>query len=180
MHGLPNPVIHRDLKPENVLMDGEWLVVTDFGLAGVQDEGEHLSTRAGTLFFAPPEAFESKFTTAVDMWAVGCILYAVCTKRVLPETARIMFSDVDDDDFAESIRHDLSGYSMALQDFVLGLLVREPEGRLTAPEAKRKVEEMGVERDRLPRPLSAFAKRVRLGPRKDDTIPRSSKGEFNN
>ena len=88
----------------------------------------------------PPAAaapMNSAISPAVDCWALGCILYAVCTRRVLPETARVMFSDVDDDDFESDIRGDLAlgGYSSTTADIILALLRREPEERMTAPQA---------------------------------------------
>jgi serine/threonine protein kinase len=132
MHCRAKPIVHRDLKPENVLMSGDRVVVTDFGLAGAQDAGTAASKQAGTLLFAPPESFANQATPAGDMWAVGCIAYAICTKRVQPDTARIMFADVDDADFQSSILHDLAGYSKEMQDVVLSLLVKDPLARITA------------------------------------------------
>ena len=74
---------------------------------------------------------------AADLWSVGCILYAACTKRVLPDTARVMFADVDDDDFESSVRLDLSGYSVELQNFILSLLQKHPVDRCTSSDGAR-------------------------------------------
>jgi eukaryotic-like serine/threonine-protein kinase len=81
-----NLVIHRDLKPANVLVttDGQAKLL-DFGIAklveaeaGVSPDSEltQLSGRALTLRYAAPELIQgSTVSTAVDIWALGVLLY---------------------------------------------------------------------------------------------------------
>eukprot|EP01062_Namystynia_karyoxenos_P066495 TRINITY_DN60420_c0_g1_i1.p1 TRINITY_DN60420_c0_g1~~TRINITY_DN60420_c0_g1_i1.p1 ORF type:complete len:935 (+),score=118.24 TRINITY_DN60420_c0_g1_i1:98-2902(+) len=92
LHTLKPPLVHRDLKPENVLVrdfrDWPHLVVTDFGLAKVleRDMAQVVSTcaaPAGTLWIMSPEAFFNSYTgREIDLWSLGCVLYAVVTGRV--------------------------------------------------------------------------------------------------
>merc|ERR1712070_963248 len=87
-------VVHRDLKPENILLAGDaarpQLVVTDFGISTFL-ERSYLSTQAGTLPYVAPECLDRKYGMPVDMWALGCTMYAMCTRRVKGHEVRIMF-----------------------------------------------------------------------------------------
>ncbi|KAJ9459242.1 Serine/threonine-protein kinase Nek4 [Diplonema papillatum] len=136
MHCQSPPLIHRDLKPENILLkdDRETVVVSDFGLAK-RLTGTHCQTHAGTYAFMAPEVWERKYSVESDMWAVGCILYAMCSKQVGSES-RIMWRELSSPGFHESITAELSarGYSTVLSSLVVSLLSASPQQRLQARE----------------------------------------------
>jgi len=103
-------ILHRDLKPENVILakDGR-LRVLDFGLAGVSRRKEHGGSEdmlesailepagskvrgvRGTPAYMAPEQWEEKQSTgAVDIWALGVILYELISgRRPYEETSSV-------------------------------------------------------------------------------------------
>ncbi|PVZ96478.1 hypothetical protein BB558_007639 [Smittium angustum] len=82
-----NWIVHRDLKTSNLLMNnfGE-IKVADFGLA--RKYGSPLGPMTQlvvTLWYRAPELLfgEKEYSTAVDMWSIGCIFAELIDKEPL-------------------------------------------------------------------------------------------------
>ncbi|CAH8464383.1 unnamed protein product [Heterobilharzia americana] len=75
-------ILHRDLSSNNIMIsEGDKATITDFGLAYHRklDLCETKST-VGTLIYACPEMIQNlPYGEGVDIWALGCILYQMCT-----------------------------------------------------------------------------------------------------
>lgn len=77
-------ITHRDLKPGNVLQhDGSWKLA-DFGIAKFVEDSTSLETLKDCLTpaYAAPEQWQGeRSTSATDVYALGCIAYAVLQGR---------------------------------------------------------------------------------------------------
>ena len=75
-------LIHRDLKPDNIFLTADLTVkIGDFGLSKeLNNSKDYAVSEVGTLFYMAPEILNGKkYNNKVDMWALGCIIYELCT-----------------------------------------------------------------------------------------------------
>jgi serine/threonine protein kinase len=149
LHAQRPPIVHRDLKPENILIKGPMpdpsdpfvpIVVTDFGLAFIQEEHRKSGRGGGTRPYISPESWKGQTTTASDVWGLGCVLYALATQRLTSQTVRVMFQDAKYPNFTQTILTDLiqrQKYSCEFGVFVASILEADPKKRPTAEKLVR-------------------------------------------
>ncbi|KAF4324401.1 hypothetical protein BBO99_00001644 [Phytophthora kernoviae] len=151
-------IIHRDLKPENIMalvneegkstscgdVEDVALKIIDLGSAGrisVPESSEKAcsTTLSGTRCYWPPEVLQRQdMTAAMDMWALGCILYILISGRhpfdltgcstedqVLHRIATTPVS------FLLPVWHDVP---LEIKELIHGLLEKDPHHRLTAEQ----------------------------------------------
>lgn len=135
-------VLHRDVKPGNILLEtGGRVVLTDFGIATMEDPGDgsatHL-TRSGELvgsldYLAPERAQGHDPGPASDVWALGATLYAAVegSSPFRRTSTWSTLTAIVADPLPEPRR------SGALTPVLRRLMDKDPEARPDAEEARR-------------------------------------------
>jgi TolB-like protein len=74
-------IVHRDIKPENILLNGEFSLVADFGIArAVSEAGAQKITQTGMavgtpVYMAPEQSMGETAGPTADLYSLGCVLY---------------------------------------------------------------------------------------------------------
>ncbi len=76
-------ILHRDLKPANVIIDSRGKArITDFGIAGIEEELTGGEIRVGTPAYMSPEQITGKeVSQKSDIYALGLVLYEIFTGK---------------------------------------------------------------------------------------------------
>ena len=74
-------ILNRDLKSLNIFLKNvEDIRVGNLGIAKILNQTFFAKTFIGTLYYLSPEICEDKpYNDKSDVWALGCILYELCT-----------------------------------------------------------------------------------------------------
>lgn len=132
-------VVHRDVKPANFMLDKDgWLVVTDFGIAKMEDAKGLTMTGSviGTPYYMAPEQFQGKpITAAADQYALGVVAFELLTGRqpyAGDTVAEVMKGHLFDD--IPSVRSLRPDVPEGLDATITRMLAKEPAQRFASLE----------------------------------------------
>jgi len=137
-------VVHRDIKPENFVFQEEEmdskLILIDFGIAKVVEEGKNYIDLVGTPYYIAPEYLTKSERTAselkaADMWSIGIVSYVLCTGRppFHGNTNEEVFRKIISKQLKFPRRARLSSKGKL---FLKKILQKDPHARPTAEELK--------------------------------------------
>ncbi|MES1912357.1 MAG: hypothetical protein MHM6MM_004644 [Cercozoa sp. M6MM] len=120
-------IVYRDLKPDNLLFDAEGHIrISDFGIADHLRPRNRFRTsgKSGTDLYLAPEVIQrKKYTTTVDMWALGVTLYEfLFLHRPFKSNSKAATSPLRFDSNRE--------ISAEAESLLRGLLQKDPKKRL--------------------------------------------------
>jgi eukaryotic-like serine/threonine-protein kinase len=157
-------IVHRDLKPDNIFLvpdpevpGGERIKLLDFGVAKLVDSpSDHHKTRTGAVigtptYMAPEQCRGIEVDARADLYALGCILFELCSGRPPFEgvgvgdllAAHIHVPPPALDSLMDGIPHEVEA-------LLQRLLAKAPPDRVqTAAEVIRIIDAAGAPRHRL-------------------------------
>ncbi len=174
-------LVHRDIKPANVLLAGERVYLTDFGLGRPIETAARLTDSndwLGTVDFCSPEQLRCKQVDGrSDVYSLGCLLHAALTgtpPHHRETAAATMLAQLND---PPPLVSDSPGVPEALDPVLQRALAKRPEDRYETAGALARAAEAALadpaatpapdtrpSRRRPPAPEATVASRTRLLP----------------
>ncbi|RPA93510.1 kinase-like protein [Choiromyces venosus 120613-1] len=144
MHG--NNIAHRCIKPEDIFvvsMSPVWVKLGDFGISKHVHGDTALRSQVYTECYAAPEVLDldpngesSVYTNAVDIWALGCVVYELLTaEKLFGSLIQIMGYCYMETFPEQKLGRVTTPTSDAVKSFIRHLVVLNSNGRPSAAEA---------------------------------------------
>ncbi|MFO0837499.1 MAG: serine/threonine-protein kinase [Phycisphaerae bacterium] len=120
-------IVHRDLKPGNIFYDDGYVKIGDYGLSKHISMSQHSgqTVSVGTVHYMAPEIGSGSYSKAIDIYALGVILYEMLTGR-LPFTGssmgEVLMRHLSD-------RPDMSGVPEPFATVIARALQKDPKDR---------------------------------------------------
>ncbi|MBL8636782.1 MAG: protein kinase [Myxococcales bacterium] len=157
-------IIHRDVSPQNLLLTYEGFVkVVDFGIA--KAEGRETRTQAGMVkgkfsYMSPEQCTGQKVDRRTDIFALGVILFELCTSRRLFKRATPIetYEAIQKGDIPDPCSVS-PAVPRQVADVILKALARNKDERYATAEAMQEALELAMRRSGLkgrPLDLSRF------------------------
>ena len=157
-------IIHRDVSPQNLLLTYEGFVkVVDFGIA--KAEGRETRTQAGMVkgkfsYMSPEQCTGQKIDRRTDIFALGVILFELCTSRRLFKRATPIetYEAIQKGDIPDPCSVS-PAVPRQVADVILKALARNKDERYPTAEAMQEALELAMRRSGLkgrPLDLSRF------------------------
>ncbi|MFI6454080.1 WD40 repeat domain-containing serine/threonine protein kinase [Streptosporangium amethystogenes] len=145
-------IVHRDLKPANVLLTGNRVIITDFGIASLA--GDATLTASGVLvgtpaFMAPEQVRGRPATPACDLWSLGATLYAAVEGKApytRSDVLAVLSSLLSEDP-------DPPVYAGPLAPVLAGLLHKDPAQRFNTAQAAHALGAVDTRPPKQPPPI---------------------------
>ena len=144
-------ILHRDIKALNIFLSGDDNVrIGDMGVAKIMNNtGAFAQTQVGSPYYLSPELCEEKpYNNKSDVWALGCVLYEMCTGKhpfTAPNQAALILRIVKGTYTPLGFE-----FSASLREIIDLCLEKDLKKRpnvqclLLKPEVEGKVEEFGI------------------------------------
>ena len=138
-------IVHRDIKPTNIMISKTGFVkLIDFGTSKFIND--YTCSLLGTPHYIAPEILAGKgYSFSCDFWSIGILTYEIYYKKFpfgnYAKDAMDVYNEIiycDQVNFEQVNNEDFAFVSM-LQDFIKGLLEKEPEKRLCSLKKIKKL-----------------------------------------